>query len=136
MSTFTASLQFSPNLKAVHTGVLAMGSRTSICATGTASSVILLGNVPDGATLLDWWAHIITAGTAQTVKIGTSNTPSGIAAAFSLTLTISASTQNYLLAGALGPPRDAGLGDGCVLGLALYADEVEALEDGGAACRT
>ena len=102
MSTFTASLLFSPALKATHTGLCVMGSRTSICATGTAASVILLGNVPDGATLVDWWARIATAGTAQTVQIGTSATPSGIAAAFSLTLTISASTQNYLLAGAMG----------------------------------
>jgi len=85
MSTFTASLQFSPNLKAVHTGIVAVGSRTSICATGTAASVLLLGNVPNGATLVDWWAHIITAGADQTVQIGTSNSPSGIAALFSLT---------------------------------------------------
>jgi len=91
MATYTASLLES-NVKAVHTGVIAVGAHSNPSLTGTAGSIILLNTVPHGATLLDWWAHISTgAATAQTIKLGTSNTPSGIASLFSLTQTFSLS---------------------------------------------
>lgn len=84
MATLTATLQYATTPKAVHTGVLHTGARAQTGSTLTASSVILLCDLPDGATVLDWWAFIDGAGANQVVQIGTSNTPSGIASAFSL----------------------------------------------------
>lgn len=85
MATFTASARQSSVIKAPHTGVQAINARWSICGTGTASSVVLLVRVPNGATILDYMLYADSAGANQTVKIGTSATPSGIGAAVSLT---------------------------------------------------
>ena len=66
------------------------GGETS--ATGAANSVFLVGRVPNGATIVDWHLHITTGSTTnQTIKIGTSNSPSGIASAFSLSTSNSGS---------------------------------------------
>jgi len=90
MSTFTAS-QLTSNAKATHTGVNVVGSALSLSVTGTASSVILLSRVPTGATLVDWILRIHTGGADQTVKLGTSASPSGIMSITTLTQTYSLS---------------------------------------------
>ena len=85
MATFTASARQSSVIKAPHTGVQAINARWSICGTGTASSVVLLVRVPNGATILDYMLYADSAGANQTVQVGTSATPSGLGAAVSLT---------------------------------------------------
>ena len=90
MATFTAS-QLASNVKAVHTGLVIVGAALSTCASGTASSVILLSRVPHGATLVDFWLRLHSGGASQTVKIGTSASPSGIMSITTLSLTLSES---------------------------------------------
>lgn len=90
MGTLTASL-LNANVKAVHTGIIAVGAAITASATLTASSVILLNFVPDGATLVDWWLRYTDNAATQSVELGTSFSPSGIAAQFSLTITFSTS---------------------------------------------
>jgi hypothetical protein len=94
MATFTASLLNGNVVKAHHEGVIAVASNTTLAATATASSILLLARVPHGATLLDYWVKLFTGGVAQTLKLGTSATPSGILALTSLSQTYSISTQN------------------------------------------
>ena len=90
MSTFTAS-QLSSNVKAVHTGVIVTASALSLTVTGTASSVLLLSRVPNGATLVDFIMRFQSGGLQQTLKFGTSASPSGIMALTTLTITYSES---------------------------------------------
>jgi hypothetical protein len=101
MSTFTAS-QLSSNVKAVHTGVNVTASALSISATGTASSVLLLSQVPNGATLVDFILRFKGAGLSQTVKLGTSASPSGIMAITTLTITYSESGNVFADYGVAG----------------------------------
>jgi hypothetical protein len=101
MSTFTASL-LNANVKATHTGIIAVGAAASISATGTASSVVLLNFVPNGATLVDWWFRYQSGAATQSIEIGTSATPSGIMAMTSLTLTLSHSGSIQLIGGTFG----------------------------------
>lgn len=96
MATFTAS-QLNSNTKAVHTGVIVAGSALSLSVTGTASSIILLSKVPSGATLLDWWMRIHTGGASQTVKLGTSASPSGIMSITTLSQTYSTSLSGQAI---------------------------------------
>ncbi len=88
MASFTASL-LSANIKAVHTGIVAVGGATSNSATTTASSVVLLSKVPHGATLVDWWFRFQSGAADAGAEIGTSNSPSGIMAMTTLSLTLS-----------------------------------------------
>jgi hypothetical protein len=88
MSTFTASL-LNSNVKATHTGIVPVGAHVSVTATGTASSVVLLNFVPNGATLVDWWFRYQSGAADQGAEIGTSATPSGIMAMTTLSLTLS-----------------------------------------------
>jgi hypothetical protein len=89
MATFTASA-LQVGVKAVHTGVNVVGCRFATTVTMTAASIVKLVRVPNGATIVDWMFYGDDAAANQTVKIGTSNTPSGIAAAFSLSQSASA----------------------------------------------
>lgn len=104
-ATLTFS-QFSENLKAVHTGMIFAGGALSRSATVCASSVLNMVKVPDGATLLDFWARIHTGGASQTFEIGTSQTPSGIMAVTTLSVTFcySATAENLVLS-----PTDYGV---------------------------
>ena len=90
MSTVTMS-QLASNVKAVHTGVIVNGGHLAQAATLTASSIILLSKVPSGATLVDWILRLHTGGLSQTVKLGTSASPSGIMAITTLSQTYSLS---------------------------------------------
>lgn len=85
MTTFTGSfLRSIPTTP--HTGVQVEGSQTTITATGTASSVILVARVPNGATILDWTLYQTNgAGASQTLEMGTSNSPSALLAILSIT---------------------------------------------------
>ena len=85
MATITASYYF-PNPPAHHVGAHQVGGSASTSVTGTASSIVLLCVVPNKATITDWWLRIQQGGAAQTVALGTSASPSGIAAPFSLTM--------------------------------------------------
>ena len=94
MATLSITLsQLSPNVKAVHTGVVAVAAAQTLQAASSASSVFKLCQVPNGATLVDWWLSIGGSQAGQVLKLGTSQTPSGIMAATSLSLTLSISTQ-------------------------------------------
>ncbi len=88
MATFTASALQS-GVKAVHTGLNVVGCRFTTSGTMTAASIVKLVKVPNGATIVDWMFYGDDAAANQTVKIGTSNTPSGIAAVFSLSVSAS-----------------------------------------------
>lgn len=101
MSTFTASL-FNANVKATHTGLIAVGGHVSISATGTASSVVLLNRIPNGATLCDWWFRYQSGAADQGAELGTSASPSGIMAMTTLSLTLSHSGSIQMLAGNFG----------------------------------
>jgi len=52
---------------------------------------VLLVKVPIHSTILDWTLYCVQGGTGQTVKLGTSASPSALAAAFSLSETFSTS---------------------------------------------
>ncbi len=87
MATFTAS-QLRPNLAAPHTGIQVTGGSLTLSATATASSILLMCRVPNGATILNYDMYVRQGGAAQVVNLGTSATPSGIASAFSLSTAV------------------------------------------------
>jgi hypothetical protein len=94
MATFTAS-QFSSNVKAVHTGIVSVGAALSLTETAAAASVILLNKVPHGATLVDFWIRFYAQGAdAQTLEIGTSDSPSGIMQITSMSQTFTESATD------------------------------------------
>lgn len=93
-STFS---QLQAATKAVHTGIVAVGGALSLSTTISACGVLNMVQVPNKATLLDWWIKIYTGGAAQTLKIGTSQTHSGIMAVTSLSQTFSTSVSNQLI---------------------------------------
>lgn len=101
MSTFTAS-QLASSAKAVHTGVIVTASALSLTVTGTASSIFLLSRVPNGATLVDFILRFQSAGLSQTIKLGTSASPSGIMAITTLTITYSESGNVFADYGVAG----------------------------------
>lgn len=96
----SVSLSFSqlvPQVKAVHTGIIAAGGALSTSAGLTTicpSTVLNFCQVPNRATLLDFWIRIQTGGASQTLQIGTSQTPSGIMSVTTLSQTYSISTQS------------------------------------------
>ena len=92
MATVTAS-QLAAGTKTLHTGVQFASAALTQAATLTASSIILLSQVQSGVLLLDFWLRIHTGGASQTVKLGTSASPSGIMQIASLSQTYSISTQ-------------------------------------------
>jgi hypothetical protein len=75
-----------------HTGVQVNASVGTLSGTFTASSIISLCRVPNGATIIDWtfYTDQITMGTNQQLKIGTSACVSGIGK-FSLSQTATGS---------------------------------------------
>lgn len=83
MATFTASY-WMPNPPAHHIGGHQIGGNVSTSNTGTASSIVILCVVPNKATIFDWWIRVSQGGASQTIALGTSASPSGIAAPFSL----------------------------------------------------
>lgn len=91
MSTYTMSELGSPS--SAHVGVLVNAGIGTLSGTFTASSVIFLCRVPNGATIIDWtfYTDQITLGANQVLQIGTSASPSGIAGAWSLSQTITGS---------------------------------------------
>lgn len=112
MATVTASL-IGPSVKAVHTGIVCTGAALAQRTTLTASSVILLNTIPNGATLVDWWFRYTDGAADQGLEIGTSNSPSGIMAMTTLTITISMSglATEVRLAGPFNSYRCAMGGD-------------------------
>ena len=96
MATASITLsQFSSNVKSVHVGVVFAGGHASSTQTWSASGVLLLTKVPNGATIVDWWAKFgaSNVATGNILKIGTSASPSGILSATTLSATYSASSQ-------------------------------------------
>lgn len=87
--------QFSANLKAVHVGVVATGGHFSASATICPSSVLNMCELPNGATIVDFYLRIQNAADddQQTVQIGTSNAPSGIMSVTTVTQTYSFSAS-------------------------------------------
>ena len=129
MTTFTQSLlRSSP--PDVHVGLNVVASITpggETSATGTAASVFLLVRVPNGATIVDWHLHITTGSTTnQTVQIGTSASPSGIAALFSLSTSFSASISLDVVAAEIADHR-APKGDRLPVRISL-SDDVQPAE--------
>lgn len=106
MATFTAS-QFRSVVAAPHIGTVWTGGAVSPAVTGTASSVVLLCEVPQHATIVDWWLYIQTGGVDQTVQLGTSASPSGICPAFSLCQSISVTFLVHSNIRAPGPGTQA-----------------------------
>ena len=93
----------------VHVGVLSNTGVLTISATTTASAVVNLCRVPNGATILDWvfYTNQPNLGANQVLQIGTSASPSGIAAAYSL----SGSASGSGLLGSDGSHRPKGSHD-------------------------
>ena len=100
MATWTASLFRTP-IQALHAGPNILSGHLTLCETGTASSVVILGSLPHGATLVDWWVRLRTGAADQGFELGTSNSPSGIAAMVTASITISMSglATEVILAG-------------------------------------
>lgn len=101
MATFTAS-QLRTNVYERHAGLNVTAAAVAAAVTGTASSVVLLSRVPTGATLVDFWMRLRSGGVSQTVKIGTSASPSGIMSITTLSVTYSHSATAIV-------PTDAGV---------------------------
>lgn len=94
MATVTVTMsQLSPNVKAVHTGLNVVASHWSASATFSPSGILNMVRLPHGATVVDFWGKIAQGGAAQTLKIGTSNTPSGIMSIMTLCQTFSLSAS-------------------------------------------
>lgn len=88
----SATLTFSqlrPTPNAIHVGMTWAAGALSRSATVCASSVLNMVQVPNGATLLDFWLRVHTGGASQNIQIGTSNTPSGIMSITTLSQTFS-----------------------------------------------
>ena len=87
--------QFSPNVKQIHTGIVAVGGHLSRSVTVCPSTVLNMVQVPNGCTLVDFWLRIQNAADddQQSVQIGTSQTPSGIMSITTLTQTYSFSAS-------------------------------------------
>ena len=65
-TTYTYTANMAETSRAVHAGINALTfSVLRSAAFGTVSDVILLGKIPNGATIVDAWAEIITKSTAQ-----------------------------------------------------------------------
>ena len=92
MATFTMS-QISSGTKQVHTGVQCAASALSLTVTAAASSIFRLTKVTTGVTLLDFWLKINTKSATMSMKIGTSDSPSGIMAVTTLCQTYSQSAS-------------------------------------------
>jgi hypothetical protein len=69
MATFTAS-EWTSQPKAVHVGVLSKSAVAEIAVTGTASSVIKLVKIPNGAVITDFTWYTADAAADQTYKLG------------------------------------------------------------------
>lgn len=87
--------QFSTAVKHVHVGIIATGGHLSRSVTVCPSTVLMMCQAPNGATLVDFWLRIQNAADddQQTVQIGTSQTPSGIMSITTLTQTYSFSAS-------------------------------------------
>lgn len=84
-ATLTLS-QLSPNLKSVHVGINTAGGATQT-APSSASSILNICKLPNGATIVDFWASVANGGADQTFQMGTSSTPSGIMSVTTLSTT-------------------------------------------------
>lgn len=92
--SFTMS-QLAPNIKATHTGSCVVGGAITISPTFCVCSILHCVQLPNGATITDFWLKALTgASDTQIIRMGTSQTPSGIMAKTTLTRTFSLSTQN------------------------------------------
>lgn len=69
MTTFTASLHQSQPRK-VHAGMNVASSKITIAVTGTASSVVLLAKIPNGAVIHDFTMFVDDAGADNVWKLG------------------------------------------------------------------
>lgn len=69
MATFTASLHQSQP-RAIHAGMNVASSKITIATTGTASSVVLLAKIPNGAVIHDFTLYVDDAGTDNIWKLG------------------------------------------------------------------
>ena len=89
----TATLTFSQFRSVpakLHTGVQWTGGNTET-APSSASSVLNICQVPNGAVILGGWLAVRTGGDNNTIQVGTSNTPSAILSITTLTSTYSLS---------------------------------------------
>lgn len=90
MATATNTFsQFSPVLKAVHTGVIATGGHLSVAVTLSPSGRLKMVELPHNATITDFWLRIQCAADddQQNFQMGTSATRSGIMSITTLTAT-------------------------------------------------
>lgn len=98
MATLSVTFsQFSANVKAVHTGLISAGGSATLAADASASSIFKLCQVPNKATLEDWWLHLGGSQAGQVLKLGTSQTPSGIMSATTLSQSYSTSLSGQLI---------------------------------------
>ncbi len=88
--TFTFS-QLQSEVVQRHVGIVAAGGAYSWAVTMSPSSVMALCRVPDGATIVDFWMRYSSGAAAQTLELGTSQTPSGIMSLTTLSSTYSLS---------------------------------------------
>lgn len=90
MATATNTFsQFTPVLKAVHTGINAAGGHLSVAVTLSPSGRLKMVEMPHNATIVDFWLRIQGAADddQQNFQMGTSATRSGIMAITTLTAT-------------------------------------------------
>ena len=90
MATVTNTFsQFSPAIKAVHTGLIATGGHLSVAATLSPSGRLKMVELPHHATITGFWLRIQGAADddQQNFQMGTSATRSGIMAITTLTAT-------------------------------------------------
>lgn len=94
MATVTRTFsQFTSNIKATHTGICVVGGALSLSVTFSPSGIMNMVQVPNHATLVDFYLRIQQGGAAQVVRIGTSATNSGIMSKTTLSQTISFSAS-------------------------------------------
>ena len=90
MATATNTFsQLAPVLKAVHTGLIAVGGHLSVAVTLSPSGRLKMVELPHNATITDFWLRIQGAADddQQNFQMGTSATRSGIMAITTLTAT-------------------------------------------------
>lgn len=104
-----------------HTGIQWTGGVITLSASTTASAVVNLCRVPNGAVIVDWvlYGSDTNQGSGLTVKLGTSACVSGIASAISISASASAAGTDV----AAGAHRPKGTDDLLPVKVSLSDDQ-------------